>query len=255
MSALFGHGTATKMAEQKEREEAQQNLRLYYDHDNMTLNTKDCYRAEVKQTLDIIEDRQPQLQLYHTVGETYWTYKGKKEDVKQVNIYRLQAPDGYCLDYEHDYMEYIDGAKHKTGHVKFIVQKDENKQGNGIRMHRHVLECTDILFNDGFSFVWGLAARMNQFEVRKTRHGDNWREEKVRIRDAHGVLSTNMIRLLACYLRNGWILLGEPKEGDEQIAYMSPTAIEYMVEKMGNETLEEFKYCKQYENIITNYKV
>jgi len=56
-------------------------------------------------------------------------------------------------------------------------------------------------------------------------------------------------------LRNGWILLGEPKEGDEQIAFMSPTAIEYMVEKMGNETLEEFKYCKQYENIITNYKV
>ena len=126
MSAILGHDTATKIVEQKEREEAMESLRLHYDYENMTLNTKDCCRAEVKQTLDVIADRQPQLQLYHTKGETYWEFKGKKEDVKQVDIYRLQAPDGYCFDYEHDLMENENGVKHKTAHVKFIVQKDEN---------------------------------------------------------------------------------------------------------------------------------
>ena len=254
MSAILGHDTATKIVEQKEREEAMESLRLHYDYENMTLNTKDCCRAEVKQTLDVIADRQPQLQLYHTKGETYWEFKGKKEDVKQVDIYRLQAPDGYCFDYEHDLMENEDGVKHKTAHVKFIVQKDENKQGNGIRMQRHVHECTDVLFKEGFTFVWGLAARMNQFEVRHTRHGENWRSKRVRIRDAHGVLSTKMIRLLACYLRSGWILLGKQKENDEQIAYFSPKGIEFMVEKCGNESLEQYRYSKKYEEIITRYK-
>ena len=64
-----------------------------------------------------------------------------------------------------------------------------------------------------------------------------------------------MIRLLACYLRQNWVLLGEQKEGEELIAYLSPEAINKMVNKLGNEALEEFKYSKDYETIITNYKV
>ena len=64
-----------------------------------------------------------------------------------------------------------------------------------------------------------------------------------------------MIRLLACYLRQGWVLLGEKKEGAEQIAYMSPTAIKLMVDKLGNKALDEFKYAKNYEKIKSTYGV
>ena len=255
MSALLGHRAATQIAEQKERQQAQQDIQLKYDYSNMTLNTKRSYRAELKDTLDVIEDRQPHLKLYHTKGELFWKYKTERHHLKEIDIYRLEAPDGYAMDFEHDIMTNEDGEKHNAIHVKFIMQSDVKQQGNGMRMQRHVTECSDVLFTQGATLLWGMASRLNQFSVRETRHGENWRAAKVKLKDAHGNLSKSMIRLLACYLRQNWVLLGEQKEGEELIAYLSPEAINKMVNKLGNEALEEFKYCKQYENIITNYKV
>ncbi len=64
-----------------------------------------------------------------------------------------------------------------------------------------------------------------------------------------------MIRLLAMYLRYNWILFDHQKNDDELIAYFSPKGMEFMVEKCGNESLEQFKYSKDYEKIITRYKI
>ena len=255
MAALLGPDSASQLAEAKERDEARKNIQLDYDYHNMELNHQKSYRAEVKGTLDLIEQRQPHLQLYHTKGDIYWSFKGKKNHINTVDIYRLEAPDGYCFDFEYDEMTSEDGETTQAAHVKFIMQRDTDKQGNGTRMHRHVVECTDILFNQGVNLVWGMASGINQFEVKESRHGKNWRDESVRIKDAFGKISHRMIRLLACYLRQGWVLLGEKKEGAEQIAYMSPTAIKLMVDKLGNQALDEFKYAKNYEKIKSTYGV
>ena len=76
-----------------------------------------------------------------------------------------------------------DNEKHNAIHVKFIMQPEMLKQqGNGVRMQRHVNECSDILFSQKVQHCYGVwPARLNQFsDVRKTRHGENWREEKVK---------------------------------------------------------------------------
>ena len=255
LSLMLGSDNANKIVEQQERNEARQNIELEYDYNNMTLNTPNNYREEVRPTLELIEQYQPQLKLYHTKGEIFWKFRGKKNDSREVNIYRLEAPDGYCFDYELDEFTNDDGDTFDTAHVKFIMQRNTNQQGNGIRMHRHVEECTDVLFRQGLSYVWGMAARLNQFAVRNTRHGQNWRSSKVRLTDAHGKKSPSMVRLLGMYLRNGWIRLHEQKEGEELIAYFSSDAIKYMVDRLGNDALEEFKYSRNYEKLISDYKI
>ena len=122
-------------------------------------------------------------------------------------------------------------------------------------MGRHVEECVDVLFDHDIVYLWGWAASSNQFKVRETRNGENWRGELCQITDADGELSPVMIRLLATYLRQGWIMMNEQKEGQELIAYMSPKGIDYMVKKWGNEILEEFKYAKNYETINSRHKI
>ena len=67
--------------------------------------------------------------------------------------------------------------------------------------------------------------------------------------------SPEMIRLLALYLRGGWILAGHQKEKDEQIVFCSPKAIQTMFARLGNDAANAFKYSKDYEKIITDYKI
>jgi hypothetical protein len=111
------------------------------------------------------------------------------------------------------------------------------------------------LFETGMMFVWGKVSPDNQFSVKETNNGENWREKLTRIRDAHGKLSNKMPRLEAIYLKQGWIHFGQNQEREQLIAYLSPKGIKYVVEKHGKEILEEFKYSKTYEKIITNQKV
>ena len=256
LSTLLGGGGAEELIEAKERHAARQELKLDYSFDNMELMREKKYRAEAKPFMDSIKQRHPHLKLYHSKGEQFWEFKNKKHDVKHVDIWRIAAPDGYCFDYELDEMFPEDDEPHTAVHVKFIMQRDTNLQGNGVRMHRHVLESTDILFSQGISLCWGKAARINQFDVRNTRHGDNWRSSKVRIRDAHGNLSDKMIRLLATYLRNGWILFGDNNDGEKLIAFLSRPAIEKMIAKIGEEeTHKEFKFYRSYEKFVTDHEI
>ena len=97
--------------------------------------------------------------------------------------------------------------------------------------------------------------RINQFPVRGSRPGENWRGEKCRIKDAQGNLSSEITRLLATYLRQGWIKLGEQKAGEELIGYFSPKGIRYMVSKLGNEILDQFTYSRSYEETYRRYKI
>jgi len=255
LSTFLGHGSAEIIIDRVEREEARENKRLDYDYHNMNRYDLKSYRAEMKTTLEAISEKEVNLEMFHVKGESFYEYKGKKEERTECDIYRLQAPDGYCLDYELDQTTNADEEEIQAAHVKFIMQLDTEKQGNGARMNRHVEECADVLFGTGLVYLWGLAARMNQFDVRETRHGDNWREETCRIRDAHGNDSPRMIRLLAMYLRYNWILFDYQKNDDELIAYFSPKGMEFMVEKCGNDSLEQYKYSKDYEKIITRYKI
>lgn len=255
MSALLGPDSSSQLAEAKERDEARKNIQLDYDYHNMELNHRKSYRAEVKGTLDLIEQRQPHLKLYHTKGEIYWSFKGKKNHINTVDIYRFEAPDGYCLDFEFDEMASEEGETTQAAHVKFIMQRDTNKQGNSFRMFRHVEECSDVLFNIGITYFFGCPMRINQFPVRGSRHGENWRGEKCRIKDAQGNLSSEITRLLATYLRQGWIKLGEQKAGEELIGYFSPKGIRYMVSKLGNEILDQFTYSRSYEETYRRYKI
>lgn len=250
LAAMLGHRNAEKIIERTEREEASQNKKLDYDYDNM----ERTFPQDAIPMLKRISANQPHLELFYTTGESYWEFKGDRHDVEEVGIYRLKAPDGYCFDYELGEMDDTYGGQFKTAHVKFVMQRDTKKQGNGPRMQRHVIECSSLLFAEGVSYVWGFCARMNQFDVRNTRHGKNWRAARIRIKDAHGQMSGSIIRLLAFYLRNGWIEIGN-KENDKLIAYLSPNAIRYLVAKGGNKTLEQFKYSRNYEKIISNYKI
>ena len=255
LSTLLGKGGAEDLIDAKERQQAQENWQLNYSFNDMTLMSKRSYREEVKTTLDKIEELQPHLKLYHTKGEMFWEYKSEKHEIKQIDIYRIEAPDGYCFDYEQDETTDESGTKQKAAHVKFIIQPDTKKQGNGIRLNRHVQECSQILFSEGLTYLWGKASRVNQYAVRSTRHGKNWRSAKVRLKDAHGKLSEQMIRLLATYLRQGWILYGE-KEGEDLIALMSAKGIRHMIKHFGeDETFDQFKYFKDYEKLISKYRL
>lgn len=255
MRMLLGHNGAERVFEGKERELAKEGQRLEYDYDNMVPMTAQLHRDEAKHTLEVIAERQSHLELYYCTGKTFWEFKGEKHDIKSANIYRLQAPDGYQFDYEPDEYTTEDGEIMPIAHVKFILQRDHAKQGNGVRLGRHVKECVDVLFETGMMFVWGKVSPDNQFSVKETNNGKNWREKLTRIRDAHGKLSNKISRLEAIYLKQGWIHFGQNQEREQLIAYLSPKGIKYVVEKHGKEILEEFKYSKKYEKIISNYKV
>jgi hypothetical protein len=255
LAALHELNGTRELIEQAERQAAAKDKKLDYEYDNMDLQHPKSYHESLKPLLDTISEKQPHLKLYRTVGKTFWEYKDEKNDIKDCEILRLEAPDGYVMDWEPDIQTNVDRKRIKVCHIKFIMQRDTKKQGNSFRMARHVDHCADVLFNQGVVYLWGWAARMNQWNVRKTRHGENWRKEMCQITDYNGELSPATIRLLAMYLRHGWMRLHEQKEGEELIAYMSPEGIEFMVEKMGNESLEEFKYAKNYEETYRRYKI
>jgi len=254
-AALHELNSTRELIEKAERIEASQTKKLDYEYDNMDLQHPKSNHESLKPLLDSISEKQPHLKLYRTVGKTFWEYKEEKHDVQEAEIIRLEAPDGYCMDWEPDEQTNDDGEKIQTLHVKFIMQRDTNKQGNSFRMFRHVEECSDVLFNIGITYFFGCPMRINQFPVRGSRHGENWRGEKCRIKDAQGNLSSEITRLLATYLRQGWIKLGEQKASEELIGYFSPKGIRYMVSKLGNEILDQFTYSRSYEETYRRYKI
>ena len=253
--AILEIQSTSELVDKIERENASAYRQLDYAFEEDDLQTIEKHHDDLKPLLETISEKQPHLKLFRTVGQTFWEHDGERNDFEDCEILRLAAPDGYAMDWEWDFQTNNDGKRIRVCHVKFVKQDDTEKQGNSFRMGRHVEECVDVLFDHDIVYLWGWAASSNQFKVRETRNGENWRGELCQITDADGELSPVMIRLLATYLRQGWIMMNEQKEGEELIAYMSPNGIDYMVKKWGNEILEEFKYAKNYEAINSRYKI
>jgi hypothetical protein len=243
---------ANKYLDRIREEHAPVVTRLEYEMDDFQEETFKRYHEEVLRTLELIKQYQPHLKLFHVKADVYRTIKGREKIVDQTDIWRLKAPDGYLMDYE---LCQNETGLNKIAHVKFVIQPQAAKQGSGQRMQRHVKECSEVLFKSGVFYLHGWARRINQHSVASSRHGDNWREELIQIKDNSGQLSEPMIRLLALYLRSGWVLAGQTKEDDEEIMYLSPAAIKMMFNEMPEQAAENFKYFKGYEKILSKHKI
>ncbi|MFL2920819.1 MAG: hypothetical protein ACJ0BN_00200 [Limisphaerales bacterium] len=243
---------ANKYLDRIREETAPDVTRLEYEMDDFQEETFKRYHEEMLSTLELIKQYQSHLKLFHVKADVYRTIKGREKIVDQTDIWRLKAPDGYSMDYE---LCENETGLNKIAHVKFVIQPQAAKQGSGQRMQRHVNECAEVLFKSDVFYLHGWARRMNQYEVRTSRHGKNWREELIQIKDSSAQLSEPMIRLLALYLRSGWVLAGQTKEGDEEIMFLSPAAIKMMFDEMPEQAAENFKYFKGYEKILSGYKI
>ncbi|MDB4651476.1 hypothetical protein OAG06_00485 [Verrucomicrobia bacterium] len=248
----FSDFRANKYLDRIREEHAPVVTRLEYEMDDFQEETFKRYHEEMLSTLELIKQYQPHLKLFHVKADVYRTIKGQEKKVGKTDIWRLKAPDGYSIDYE---ISEDEAGTEKIAHVKFVIQPQVAKQGNGQRMQRHVKECSQVLFKGGVFYLYGWARRMNQHSVASSRHGDNWREELIQIKDNSGQLSEPMIRLLALYLRSGWVLAGQTKEDDEEIMFLSPSAIKMMFDEMPEQAAENFKYFKGYEKILSKYKI
>lgn len=255
LSELVQGTSAGKWLEENELEKAKENTALNYDMEEFEEQTENRYHVEILNLLELIKTHQPHLKLFLVRGEEFYFWQGYKRHVGYENVYRLQAPDGYCFDFSiFDEPDKL-GTAHKNAHIKYILQRKTSKQGNGLRMFNFINQCSDLLFRDDYWMLYGWPSRTNDFDVRKNRHGTNWRAKEVQIKDAFGESSPLMTRLLALYLRNGWILSGYQKGLDEEILLPSPDAIRFIVGRSGNKTLEAFKYSNHYEKIVSNYKI
>ncbi|MDA7631770.1 hypothetical protein N8778_02970 [Verrucomicrobia bacterium] len=243
---------ANKYLDRIREEHAPVVTRLEYEMDDFQEETFKRYHEEVLRTLELIKQYQPHLKLFHVKADVYRTIKGREKIVDQTDIWRLKAPDGYSMDYE---LCQNETGLNKIAHVKFVIQPQAAKQGSGQRMLRHVKECSQVLFKGGVFYLYGWARRLNQYAVASSRHGKNWREKLIQIKDNSGQLSEPMIRLLALYLRSGWVLAGQTKEDDEEIMFLSSSAIKMMFDEMPEQAAENFKYFKDYEKIISEYKI
>ena len=248
----FSDFRANKYLDRIREEHAPVVTRLEYKIDDFQEETFKRYHEEVLSTLELIKQYQSHLKLFHVKADVYRTIKGREKIVDQTDIWRLKAPDGYSMDYE---LCENETGLNKIAHVKFVIQPQAAKQGSGQRMLRHVKECSEVLFKGGVFYLYGWARRLNQHAVASSRHGENWREELIQIKDNKGELSEPMIRLLALYLRSGWVLAGQTKEDDEEIMFLSPAAIKMMFDEMPEQAAENFKYFKDYEKIISKYKI
>lgn len=232
--------------EHVEVERQERKVRLDYAMEDFKEQTLRSYRKEILNILKLIKQYQHELKLYHVKGCQYRIIDGERVIEEEPDIYRLKGPDGYCLDLEISDAETENGIN-KVAHVKFIIQPTVSKQGSGFRMHKHVMECANVLFKDNFFYLYGWASGINQFGVRNTRYGDNWREHLVTIKDHNGNTSPLMNRLLCLYLRYGWILTGEKKEGDHLIMFLSPEAKKMLKRELPEEAEEKFKYERKHK--------
>ncbi|MDC0324420.1 hypothetical protein OAM21_04425 [Verrucomicrobia bacterium] len=248
----FSDFRANKYLDRIREEHAPVVTRLEYKIDDFQEETFKRYHEEMLKTLELIKQYQPHLKLFHVKADVYRRINGQVKVVEQTDIWRLKAPDGYSIDYE---LCENEAGSDKIAHVKFVIQPKVAKQGSGQRMLRHVKECSEVLFKSGVFYLHGWARRINQHSVASSRHGENWREKLIQIKDSSGQLSEPMIRLLALYLRSGWVLAGQTKEDDEEIMYLSPAATKMMFDEMPEQAAENFKYFKGYEKILSKHKI
>jgi hypothetical protein len=232
--------------EELEVEKEEKKVRLDYCMEEFEEQTLRSYRKEILNILKLIKQYQHELKLYHVKGCQYRVVDGERVIEEEPDIYRLKAKDGYSFDFEISDAETEYGIN-KVAHVKFIIQPQVSKQGSGYRMQRHVKECANVLFKDNYFYLYGWASGINQFAVRNTRYGDNWREHLVTIKDNMGNTSPPMNRLLCLYLRYGWILAGEKKDGDHLIMFLSPAAKTMLKRELPAEAEEKFKYERKHK--------
>lgn len=223
--------------------------RLRYDYKSLQEQDESFCRDEVKGILKILKSKYPQLKLIHFNGyslEVVGTFKTK---VVKTDLFRIQDEEGYCLDFE--IIEIKDFKNdYKIAHVKFITQANINKQGHGFKCTKFVKECSDIFFKSAFLYLEGTVIGDNQYKVRETRHGKNWREKFVKLKNYQNQKHETLPRLLGFYLRTGWVLNGECRNNGSRIMLQSPLAKKMLWEHSSEEFKDKYKYFKDYENEV-----
>ena len=226
------------------------NNRLRYDHKSFQEQNESFCRDDVKGMLKEIKSNYPKLKLIHFTGNSLEVNGIFQRKVGKTDLFRIKDADaGYCLDFE--IVEIKDFKNdYKIAHVKFIIQTNINKQGDGFKCTKFVKECSDIFFNSAFLYLEGTVIGDNQYKVRETRHGKNWREEFVKLKNYQNQKHETLPRLLGFYLRTGWILNGECRNNGSTIMLQSPLAKKMLWEKDPEEFKNKYAYFKDYENEI-----
>ena len=249
-AALFGIDYANKVRREVRHEESLENANLSYDFDNMEKYHKRKYHEDCKGWLDNIEELELPLQIESCIGKTRYHDGDFNWQTDEGRVWRFRDMETkYNMDFSTGEKElskeeqgYING---KMVHIKFLWALPEDQQGY-YYMNKSLRRFAKVLFKDGYDYMEGWCSRMNQLPVRQGRY-KNWRAAKVRMKDReHRVLSKNDgIRLLAMYLRAGFIIVGEKKD-DNMIAYISPLLYKYMTKDNPDALLDELKYARNF---------
>lgn len=223
--------------------------RLQYDPKSFQqLNLRTC-GEELDQFVEFMNHEYPEFCLYEAAGFNLDQVGQFQRNLTRTQIYRIMDPEGFCFDFEIVRVRESNND-FKFAHVKFIVQPDKTKQGNGYRCKQFVQKCTDILFNSAFSHIEGTVIGNNQYGVRKTRNGNNWRTDFVDLKNYWNEQYENVPRLLGFYLRTGWVLQEKAITPEPKIMFLSEFAKDILWEESPETFKEKYKFYKYYENEI-----
>jgi len=251
-AALFGIDYANKVRKEVRREESLEDAHLDYDFDNMEIYHQRKYHEDCKSWLDSIDKYELDIQVESCIGKTSYHDGDFKWQADEGRVWRFRDMETkYAMDFstaEKDLSKeeqgYING---KMVHIKFLWALPEDQRGYYF-MNKSLRRFAKILFDDGYDYMEGWCSRMNQLPVRQGRY-KNWRAAKVRIKDRNRKLSNNDgIRLLAMYLRAGFIIVGEKKD-DNMIAYMSPLLYKYITKDDPDALQDELKYARNFSYV------
>jgi len=258
-ATLFGVDVAQSKRKKRRHEESLQGARLDYDFDNMEIYNNRKYHMDCKPWLDIIEHFKMPIQIESITGKTRYHDGDFNYTTKEGRIWRFRDLETkYSMDFSVTESQLdIDALSYLTGkdiHIKFIWSLPENQKGYFI-MNKSLRRFAKILFIDGYDYLSGWAARINQLPVREGRN-KNWRARRVRMKDNKGNLSKNDgIALLAMWHRAGFIIVGD-KENDHLIAYMSPNMYKYITKDDPTCLDDSLKYARSYSyDINTQYEI
>ena len=223
--------------------------RLRYDPKSFQeLNLRSCGK-DLKQLIEFMNRNFPEFCLYQTTGFNCDQLGQFQRNLSHTIVYRIMDPEGFCFDFE--IVKVSEGNNDfRFAHVKFIVQPNLKKQGHGYRCKIFIQKCADILFNSAFSHIEGTVIENNQYKVRDTRNGENWRNEYLELKNYQNQEYENVSRLLGFYLRTGWILQENAFGPEPKIMFLSEFAKNNLWEEDQDAFKEKYKFYKYYENEI-----
>ena len=223
--------------------------RLQYDPKSFQqLNERTCGK-DMKQLVEFMNHEYPEFCLYEAAGFNLDQVGQFQRNLTRTKIYRLMDRQGFCFDFE--IVKVSEGNNDfRFAHVKFIVQPNLKKQGQGYRCKIFIQKCADILFNSAFMHILGTVIGENQYKVRETRNSNNWRTDFVDLKNYWNEQYENVPRLLGFYLRTGWVLQEKAITPEPKIMFLSEFAKDILWEESPETFKEKYKFYKYYENEI-----